>query len=78
MLAKVKEAREDLILLAVDHGESVDGDEDLISITVNSYGVIEILLFVVRSELNIYILSNARGYHSLLVVFNLKIRCLWR
>ncbi len=53
----------------------MDGNQYLISITMNSYCVIEVLILIVRSELDIDVLSNTRGYHTLLVIFYLKIRC---
>ena len=35
-LAHVDVLREELVLLGVNHGEGMDGDEDLVSIAVNS------------------------------------------
>lgn len=73
MLAHVQVLREDLIFLGVNHGEGVDRDQDFITVAVHSYRVVEILIFIVRSELDINVLSDTRGYHPLFVVLNLKI-----
>ena len=53
----------------------MDGDQNLISITMNSNRIIEILVLIVRSELDIDVLSYAGGHHALLIIFNLKIWC---
>ena len=53
----------------------MDRNQYLITITMNSYCVVEVLILIVRSELDIDVLSNTRGYHPLLVIFDFKIRC---
>ena len=51
----------------------MDGDQNLISIAMNSNCIIEILVLIVRGELDIYVFGNARWYHAFLVVFYLEI-----
>lgn len=68
VLAHIDKAGEDFILLGVDDRKGVDGDQDLISLTVNPYGVVEVLELVVGSELNIDVLGYAARDHALLVV----------
>jgi hypothetical protein len=56
----------------------MNGNEDLVTITMNSYGVIEVLVLIIRSELDIYVLGYTRRYHTFLIVFNLEIGRAWR
>lgn len=77
MLTHVYIVGEQLVLLGVDDGEGVDGYQDLVTLTVNSYRVIEVLVFIVRSELNIYVLGDTGRYHPLLIVLDLEVRSAW-
>jgi hypothetical protein len=42
---------------------------------MNSYHIIEVLILIVRRELDIDVLTDTGGNHALLIIFNLKI---WR
>ena len=78
MLAHINVIRKLLVFFGVNHGESVDGYEDFVAITMNSYGIIEILVFRAwGSKLYIYVFGDTRRYHAFLIVFNLEVRCAW-
>jgi len=75
VLAHVQVGREELILLGIDHWEGMDRDKDLVPIAMNSYSIVEVLILIVRRELDIDVLTDTGGHHALLIIFNLKI---WR
>ena len=75
MFAHINVVREDVIFLGVNNWEGVYRDEYLIALTVYSYRVVEVLVLIVRSELNINVLCNSRGNHALLVILYLKVWC---
>ena len=72
--AHIDELGEQVVLSRVYHREGVDGDHDLVPLTVNSHRVIVVLIFVhCRRELNIDILSYTRWNHTFLLVSNLEV-----
>lgn len=52
-------------------------DQNLITLTMNSNGIVKVFKFVVRRELNIDVLRDSAGDHTFFVVLNLKIWSLW-
>ena len=66
--------------LAVDYGEGVDRNQNLIPFTVNSHGVVVVLIGLVACgrELNVDVLRHSGGEHSFLVVPDFEIRGLRR
>ena len=73
MLPHVQIGWEELVLLGVDHGEGVDRNQDLVSLAVNSNRVVEVLLLIVGGELDVDVLSDARGHHAFLVVLDFEV-----
>ena len=53
MLAHVNVVREDLVLLAIDHGECMDWDKYFVSFTVYSDAVVIVLVLIIGGELHI-------------------------
>ena len=81
--AEINEAGEQFVTspIRVDHWEGMDGDEDLISLTVNTNGIVVILVTLVarRGELHINVFRDARWDHALLVVANFEVgRLRWK
>ena len=75
MFAHIDKARDQLVLLRVDNGEGMNGDQDFISLTMNTDEVVEVFVLIVRSELDIDVFSDARRNHALFVVLYLEIGC---
>ena len=73
VLAHINVIREQLILFGVDDWEGVDRYQYFVTLTVNSNGIIEVLVFIVRSELNVYVLGDPRRHHPLLIVLYLEV-----
>jgi hypothetical protein len=48
-------------------------DQDLVAIAMNSYRIVEVLILIVRRELDIDVFTDTGGDHPLLIIFNLKI-----
>ena len=68
-LAHVDILREELVLFGVDHGEGVDGNEDLVSVAVNPDRVVVVLVFIQGwGELNVNLFGDSGGYHAFLIV----------
>lgn len=72
VLSHVHVGGEDLVLLGIDNGEGVDGDEDLITFTVNPDCIVEVLELIIRCELNVDVLCDAAGDHALFVVLDFE------
>ena len=67
--AHVDEAREKLVLLWVDNGEGVDGDQDFVTFAMDADRVIIVVVLVgCRSKLNVNILRHACRQHAFFVV----------
>lgn len=64
--------RKQVVLFGVNHWKSMNGNQYLVSFTMDSDAVIEILEFVVRSELDVDVLADTRWDHTLLVVLDLE------
>ena len=58
VLAHVQIGREELILLRIDHWEGMNRDQDLVAIAMNSYRIVEVLILIVRRELDIDVLAD--------------------
>ena len=72
--AHVDEFREELILSRVYNGKGVDWDQDLVTITVDSHGVVVIFVFIdSRRELDVNLFGDARRDHALLLVPDLEV-----
>lgn len=56
----------------------MDRYQNLVSLAVDPYRIIEVFVLIARSELNIDVLTDARGHHTLFVVLDLEEACLWR
>lgn len=67
-----------LILFRVDYWESMDWYQNFVTFAVDSNWIIEILVLVVRSELNVDVFTDSWWNHSFFVVFYLKEWGLWR
>ena len=56
----------------------MNGDQDLVAITVDSHGVVVIFVFInSRSELDVNLFGDARRDHTLLLVPDLEVARLW-
>ena len=72
--AHVDEFGEELVLGRVYNGERMNGDQDLVAITVDSHGVVVILVFVDSGrELDVNLFGDARRDHPLLLVSDLEV-----
>lgn len=76
--AHVKLLGDELVLLGIDYGECMNWDKDFVSFAVDPNGVIEVLVFIVRSELNVNVLTDTRWDHTFLMVLYFEVRRLWR
>ena len=72
-LAHVQLFRNDLVFLGVDDWVGVDWNQNLVALAVDSYGIVKVLVLVVRSELNVDVLADSRRDHPFFVVLYLKI-----
>ena len=78
-LAHVDVLGEELVLLRVDDGEGMDGDQDFVTIAVDPHGVVVVLVVVYgRRELDVDFLSHSGCDHSLLIIPDFEVICLWR
>jgi len=74
VLAHVDVGREEGVLLGIDNRERMDRNEDLVSFAVNSNRVVEVLLFIVWSKLDVDVLGDTGGHHAFLVVLDFEVR----
>jgi hypothetical protein len=58
VLSHIKIVGKELIFFGIDNWKGMDRDQDLVTITMNSYRIIEVLVLIVRSELNVYVLGD--------------------
>ena len=58
MLAHVNIVGEQLIFLRINDWEGMNWNKNFVTIAVNSYSVIEVFVFIVRSELDIDVFSD--------------------
>jgi len=58
MLAHVNIVGEQLIFLRINDWKGMNWNKNFVAIAVNSYSVIEVFVFVVRSELDIDVFSD--------------------
>jgi hypothetical protein len=70
--SQVKERGQQGILFAVDNGEGVHGDQDLVSFAVDANAVVEVFVLVGR-KLNENVFSYSRGDHALLMVLYFEV-----
>ena len=75
----VYELREELVHAGVNDREGVDGNQDLVALTVDPHRVIVVLVLVDGGrELNIDVLGDTRRDHALLLVLDFEERGLGR
>lgn len=77
MLTHINIVGEQLIFFRVNDWKCMDRYQDLVTLTMNSNRIIEVLVFIVRSELNIDVLGDPRRHHPLLIVLDLEVGCTW-
>lgn len=76
-LSNVNRGWKKLVFLGVDHWVSMDRYQDLVTFTVDSNTVIEVLIFVIWSELNIDVLTDTRWDHAFFIILNFEKWSLW-
>ena len=76
--AHVDEFGEEFVLRGIDNWKRVDRNQDLITVAVDPHRVIVILVLIDgRRELDVDVFRHACWDHSLLLVPDLEVVCLW-
>ena len=63
---------EKLVFLGVDDWIGVDWYQDLVTLAVDSYAVVEVFVFIIRSKLNVDVLTDTRWNHTFFIILNFE------